>query len=71
MAPHTPPAPHLVLVPSRTPLSRCGSVAPQTGRLSSEAPAPEALQHGPPLPPVGSFQAPPSVIRLPVPELGC
>lgn len=71
---HTPPpgpAPHLDLAPRQTPLSPHSSVDPQARGLCSGAQASEALQQETLCPLLGSSQTPPSLRRLPVPELGC
>lgn len=65
------PAPHLDLAPRQTPLSPHSSVAPQARGLCSGAQASEALQQETLRPLLGSSRAPPSLRRLPVPELGC
>ena len=70
---HTPPgtAPHLDLAPCQTPLSPHSSVAPRAWGLCSGAQASEVLQQETLRPPLGSSRVPPSLRRLPVPELGC
>ena len=70
---HTPPgtAPHLDLAPCQTPLSPHSSVAPRARGLCSGAQASEVLQQETLRPPLGSSRVPPSLRRLPVPELGC